>query len=345
MKHIIILTIVALLSMILTVFPSNLKAQYNPISIQIEGCPHEGRMFYLYDSNTEKIDSALAVKGNVVFNTNIKDTVFLSIFSPSSYPDYLTFIALIFLPNDTVTIKDVNWETFFDFKIYSNITNNQDITDWYKKMPEEHPDSTFNYIYAKLSLDKDKALQLFFSQRIMTFASPNFERYIDTIHSLVESSSIKGAKSISEGVNALALIRSYIKGEIPFPNLTGKTLDNQDANLYNLDGKYILIVFWASWCGPCLEKIPTLKKLYQKYHAQGLEIFGFSQDTDFRAWARSVTKNKLPWTNIMPENQAVMESILFSNTVPRMIILDKKFNVVKFVSSDIEAELEELFEK
>jgi thiol-disulfide isomerase/thioredoxin len=61
-------------------------------------------------------------------------------------------------------------------------------------------------------------------------------------------------------------------------------------------GKVVLIDFWATWCGPCLEEFPALKHLYEKYHPRGLEIIGVSLDTQGRVelerWLRRL---RLPW--------------------------------------------------
>jgi thiol-disulfide isomerase/thioredoxin len=56
----------------------------------------------------------------------------------------------------------------------------------------------------------------------------------------------------------------------------------------SLRGRVVLVDFWATWCAPCLEELPRLKRLHARYHAQGLTIIGVSLDRsagrDFRSW-------------------------------------------------------------
>jgi thiol-disulfide isomerase/thioredoxin len=61
--------------------------------------------------------------------------------------------------------------------------------------------------------------------------------------------------------------------ELKFPDLDGREID-----LAQYRGKVVLLDFWATWCVPCMQEMPNLKAAYQKYHAQGLEIIGITDD-------------------------------------------------------------------
>ena len=67
----------------------------------------------------------------------------------------------------------------------------------------------------------------------------------------------------------------------------------------SLQGKVVLIEFWATWCGPCLEEVPQLKKIYEEFHPKGFEIIGVSLDTagrrDLERWLRRLG---LPWPQV-----------------------------------------------
>jgi len=56
-----------------------------------------------------------------------------------------------------------------------------------------------------------------------------------------------------------------------------------------------LLVFWASWCAPCRAEIPTLKQLYEKYHASGFNIVSVSLDNHREAWLKAVEKEQMAW--------------------------------------------------
>ena len=59
--------------------------------------------------------------------------------------------------------------------------------------------------------------------------------------------------------------------------------------------KVTIIDFWASWCGPCRQEMPSVVKLYESHKAQGLGIIGISLDEDYKAWAEAVKTMNMTW--------------------------------------------------
>ncbi|HBG41989.1 MAG TPA: hypothetical protein DDW85_11365 [Porphyromonadaceae bacterium] len=90
------------------------------------------------------------------------------------------------------------------------------------------------------------------------------------------------------------------KEGFPFREITGKTEDGTTVNLSDYAGKgnVVLVDFWASWCGPCIQEIPALKELQEKYKDKGFLIFGVSLDTDKDAWTAALKKHNTPWVQI-----------------------------------------------
>ena len=72
----------------------------------------------------------------------------------------------------------------------------------------------------------------------------------------------------------------------------GKTFRISD---YCGRGKYVLLEFWASWCGPCRADIPHIKEAYEHYHPQGFEIISISMDTNEKAWKAAVQRENMNW--------------------------------------------------
>ena len=64
------------------------------------------------------------------------------------------------------------------------------------------------------------------------------------------------------------------------PALSGKELSGRAFDLKNLQGKVVIVNFWATWCGPCRAEMPMLDKFYQEHKAQGLMLIGVSEDRD-----------------------------------------------------------------
>lgn len=81
--------------------------------------------------------------------------------------------------------------------------------------------------------------------------------------------------------------------DFELPNIEGEKVKASDFK-----GKYLLIEFWASWCGPCRKENPAMVRLYDEHQSKGFEILAVSLDVDERAWMEAVRKDELPWHNV-----------------------------------------------
>lgn len=84
------------------------------------------------------------------------------------------------------------------------------------------------------------------------------------------------------------------------PDFTLNDTNDKPVMLSSLRGKYLLIDFWASWCGPCRRENPRLVKAYQAYNKKGFEIVGVSLDNpgDRDKWLEAIKKDKLAWLQL-----------------------------------------------
>lgn len=79
------------------------------------------------------------------------------------------------------------------------------------------------------------------------------------------------------------------------PDIALKDTSGKEIHLTDLKGKYVLIDFWASWCGPCRAENPNVLAAYNKYKDKGFTVFSISLDSDRSKWIGAIKKDKLAW--------------------------------------------------
>lgn len=131
------------------------------------------------------------------------------------------------------------------------------------------------------------------------------------------------------------------------PNIVLESPNGDTIQLKNLQGSYVLLDFWASWCQPCRIENPNVVKLYNKYHAQGFEVFSVSLDANKEQWASAIKKDKLNWSNHGCDfhgwNSAVAQQYHVKQ-IPTTFLLDKKGKVIAkdIFGDELDVKLNEL---
>ncbi len=141
-------------------------------------------------------------------------------------------------------------------------------------------------------------------------------------------------------VSALSKAQLKIGDAVPEIELP----DTKDSviRLSSMQGKVVLIDFWASWCAPCRAANPYIQKLYSKYKDKGFEVMGVSLDTKQKEWLKAIKQDRLKYTQVIDNSgwRSKVAERYFVELLPTNFLVDRSGKVVA-----IDLEGKELFDK
>ena len=126
-------------------------------------------------------------------------------------------------------------------------------------------------------------------------------------------------------------------------DFTLEDINGQQLTLSSLRGKYVLIDFWGSWCGPCIAAFPHLKAFYER-HRDKVEILGVAIHDKKDKWKAAVEKNELPWKLVIDEEGENSVADLYGIIAsPTYVLLDPEGKTLEWNLNEL-ITIEEFFE-
>jgi len=131
-------------------------------------------------------------------------------------------------------------------------------------------------------------------------------------------------------------------------DFNAKNHEGKEFNLLKVlqKNKYVLVEFWASWCGPCIGEIPNMKKAYTRFHKKGFEIISFSLDKNKLKWDNAFNQKQIPWidTSDLLAHKSPIVKMYGVSGIPANFLINNQGEIIfkNLRGGELEEKLEEL---
>ncbi len=305
-------------------------------TFELKGSVDFPELYYLYVGSKRKKVSFFLENSTVQMNGHIDSLTQIRIKGSKSQDDYKRY-------NTEISIYRAK-----SSDLYKQYSLAQESKDSVLKAQIETE-------YGELTNERSKFVKNFIQENNASEVSPYIIRreliyeldamQLDSVLNLL-APALSASVYVKELKERVSILKNVAIG-MPAPDFAFPDTSGVELALSSLQGKYVLIDFWAAWCGPCRRENPNNVKMYAKYNNKGFEILGVSFDDNRAAWVKAIIKDELTWPQISDLKgwKCAAAKLYGVNGIPHTVLVDPKGIIIDkdLRGEDLENKLIELF--
>lgn len=298
-----------------------------------EGKVQDPEMFFLY------VNSVIGNLPVIIENSEMTIDVDKNDLGASKISGTKTNEALIAFSDNMKAFNEKHRTLSLAIREAAQVNDNEKTTALNNELSNLNLEAT-NFPYEFINKNKDNYYALILLESILKSRNADFQKIMDAYQGLDESlkNSVKGKEILVQVDAAKQILEAQKRTEIGqiAPNFSAPTPEGKILSLNEIKGKITLIDFWAAWCGPCRRENPNIVKVYEKYHAKGLEIIGVSLDGNGRQqdpkadWIKAINDDNLTWHQISNLNyfNDPISKMYNIRSIPSSFLLDAEGKII-----------------
>ncbi len=182
--------------------------------------------------------------------------------------------------------------------------------------------------------ERNSLIPLAFSEAY--FVDNGLEAYDQLVQEKVVFASHPYLKKVKDDLEKIFRPKDSPKMAFIGQQFTDLEMPDPEGKLHKIsdlvgEGKWVLVDFWASWCGPCRAEMPKVLEAYNKYHAKGFEVIGISLDEKKEAWVKAIAHINMPWMQVSDLKgwRSAAAPVYKINVIPDNILIDPQGKIIE----------------